>query len=109
MSSISIFAWSAVALGFLVAAVVGLLAHELKGGFWVFAFSVAAFVLSVCLVFGANAANNLCISISKLCHSTSDTTVWSLLLPLLFFPLYWAVMLIARDWRKPSSHAVPHD
>lgn len=103
MSSIGVFSWSAVVLGVLAATVVGVLGHGLRGGFWVFAFAVAAFVFSVGLVWGANAANNLCVSTSKLCSSTSDTTVWSLFLPVLFAPLYWAMMLVARGWRKPSA------
>jgi len=103
MSSIGFFSWSAVVLGVLAGTLVGVLSHELRGGFWMFAFAVAAFVLSIGLVWGANAANNLCISVSELCTSTSDTTVWSLFLPVAFAPGYWAMMLVARDWRKPPN------
>ena len=99
MSSIGIFSWLAVVIGILAAIAVGILGHQLRGGFWVFAFAVAAFLFSVGLIWGANAANNVCLSISKLCASTSDTSVWSLFLPALFAPVYWATMVFSRDWR----------
>ena len=106
MASISVFAWSAVFIGFFLSILLGKATDGRPGVGGVIGLAIAGVLLGPALSFATGVAHMLCQG-AKLCAPTTDTTVWDVAYPIILIPGYWIAMGIGAAIASNAAGAAP--
>ena len=106
MISVSAIAFCAVAVGAILATMLGQTCKDRLSLLGIFGLAVAGVALGVSLSFATGLVHTLCFQVG-FCETTTDTTVWGITYPAIFIPVYWIAMfmgtVIASHTSEPAS------
>ena len=105
MTSITLFALLAVALGLVIAWTLGKGGSSGSGTADVFGFAVAGVLLGIGLCVVTGISHAICTGLTKICVETTDMTVWSLAYPLVAIPAYWIATAVGAGGAQSNEEA----
>jgi hypothetical protein len=103
MASITLFAWLAVALGLVVAFILGHYGAQTPDTWSSIGAGIADVLLGIGLCFATGVAHSICSGVFHHCAATEDTTVWSVAYPLMAIPAFWIATFVGAADAPPTK------